>query len=72
VVVVSASLVALCGAATDDGLLKKLNLDVLLHTRAEDARVRIVALGCARALWTAHGSKLIGACGGVVDNVPTY
>jgi len=72
VVVVSAGLVALCGAATDDGLLKKLNLDVLLHTRAEDARVRIVALGCARALWTAHGSKLIGACGGVVDNVPAY
>jgi len=71
-VVVSASLVALCGAATDDGLLKKLNLDVLLHTRAEDVRVRIVALRCARALWTAHGSKLIGACRGVVDNVPAY
>ena len=60
-VVVSAGLVALCGAATDDGLLKRLNLDVLMHTRAEDARVRIVALRCARALWAAHGSKLIGA-----------
>jgi len=67
-VVVSAGLVALCGAATDDGLLKRLNLDVLMHTRAEDARVRIVALRCARTLWTAHGSKLIGAwgVGGVV------
>ena len=61
--VVSAGLVALCDAATDDGLLKQLNLDVLMHTRAEDARVRVFALRCARALWTAHGSKLIGALG---------
>jgi U3 small nucleolar RNA-associated protein 10 len=56
-------LVALCGAATDDALLKRLNLDVLMHTRADDAHVRIFALQCARALWTAHGSKLIGAWG---------
>jgi U3 small nucleolar RNA-associated protein 10 len=58
---VSAGLVALCGAATDDTLLKQLNLDVLMHTRADDARVRVFALRCARAIWTAHGSKLIGA-----------
>jgi U3 small nucleolar RNA-associated protein 10 len=64
--VVSAGLVALCDAATDDGLLKQLNLDVLMNTRAEDARVRIFALRCARALWTAQGSKLIGALRGTL------
>ncbi|KAI9435473.1 hypothetical protein H4582DRAFT_1969649 [Lactarius indigo] len=56
----SAALVALCDAAMDDALLKRLNLDVLMHTRSDDARVRIFALRCASALWRAHGSKLIG------------
>jgi len=56
----SAALVALADSATDDTLLKRLNLDVLMHTRADDARTRIFALQCARALWTAHGRKLIG------------
>ena len=56
----SAALVALCDAATDDALLKRLNLDVLMHTRSDDARARIFALRCASALWQAHGSKLIG------------
>ena len=58
---VSAGLVALGETVTDDALLKRLNLDVLMHTRADDALVRIFALQCARALWTAHGSKLVGA-----------
>jgi U3 small nucleolar RNA-associated protein 10 len=61
--ILSAGLVALCDATTDDTLLKRLNLDVLMHTRADsndDVRVRIFALQCARALWTAHGTKLIG------------
>ena len=63
----SAALVALCDAVTDDALLKRLNLDVLMHTRSDDARVRIFALRCASALWLAHGSKLLGMCppGGV-------
>jgi len=56
----SAAFVALADSTTDDTLLKRLNLDVLMHTRAEDARVRVFALQCARALWTAHGNKLIG------------
>jgi U3 small nucleolar RNA-associated protein 10 len=59
--IVSASLVALGDTATDGGLLKRLNLDVLMHTRSDDTLVRIFALQCARALWTAHGSKLVGA-----------
>jgi len=58
---VSESLVALGDIAMDDALLKRLNLDVLMHTRADDALVRIFALQCARALWTAHGNKLAGA-----------
>jgi hypothetical protein len=59
--IVSAGLVALGDAATDYGLLKRLNLDVLMHTRSDDTLVRIFALQCARALWTAHGRKLVGA-----------
>jgi U3 small nucleolar RNA-associated protein 10 len=59
--IVSASLVALGDTATDDGLLKRLNLDMLMHTRSDDTLVRIFALQCAHALWTAHGSKLVGA-----------
>ena len=55
------ALVALVDTATDDGLLKRLNMDVLMHTRSDDARVRIFALRCARAMWLAHGSKLVGA-----------
>lgn len=58
--IVSASLVALGDTVTDDGLLKRLNLDVLMHTRSDDSLVRIFALQCAHALWTAHGSKLVG------------
>ena len=59
-----AALVALCEAAADDSdaLHKRLNMDVLMHTRSDDARVRIFALRCASALWLAHGSsKLLGA-----------
>jgi U3 small nucleolar RNA-associated protein 10 len=58
--IVPASLVALGDTVTDDGLLKRLNLDVLMHTRSDDSLVRIFALQCAHALWTAHGSKLVG------------
>ncbi|KAF8259327.1 armadillo-type protein [Lactarius quietus] len=54
------ALVALSDAAMDDALLKRLNLDVLMHTRSDDVRVRLLALRCARALWLAHGSKLVG------------
>lgn len=59
--IVFASLVAIGGTATDDGLLKRLNLDVLMHTRSDDTLVRIFALQCAHALWTAHGRKFVGA-----------
>ena len=57
---VSECIVALGEAVNDDALVKKINLDVLMHTRAEDARVRLYALTCSEALWRAHGGKLMG------------
>ncbi|OAX34660.1 hypothetical protein K503DRAFT_428951 [Rhizopogon vinicolor AM-OR11-026] len=53
-------LIAMMSVAMDDALLKSINLDLLMHTRAEDARERIFALSCAEALWREQGGKLIG------------
>ncbi|KAJ3761867.1 hypothetical protein EV360DRAFT_36877 [Lentinula raphanica] len=53
-------LVAGAETATDDSVLKLMNLDILMHTRSEDAKIRLFALTCAEALWRAHGSKLLG------------
>ncbi|KAG5339884.1 hypothetical protein C0989_003102 [Termitomyces sp. Mn162] len=54
------SLVALMECITDDMLLKSINLDILMHTRSEDVRQRILALTCSTKLWHAHGGKLLG------------
>ncbi|KAG6369730.1 hypothetical protein JVT61DRAFT_13599 [Boletus reticuloceps] len=48
---------------TSSDLLKHLNLDLLMHTRSEDARVRILALACATEMWRAEGGKLVGFVG---------
>ncbi|KAJ6463475.1 hypothetical protein C8R45DRAFT_840925 [Mycena sanguinolenta] len=56
---VTECLVALTDSAADDVLLKTLNLDLLMHTRSDDARLRVFALACATALWNAHGGKLL-------------
>ncbi|KAF9221723.1 hypothetical protein BS17DRAFT_710411 [Gyrodon lividus] len=53
------SLLSLLPSSSSD-LLKRLNLDLLMHTRSEDARIRILALECACELWKADGGKLIG------------
>ncbi|KAG1896221.1 uncharacterized protein F5891DRAFT_1054817 [Suillus fuscotomentosus] len=53
-------LIAMTSVAVDDSLLKSINIDLLMHTRAEDARERIFALSCSEALWREHGGKLIG------------
>lgn len=45
---------------TDDTLLKSTNLGLLMHTRSEDARLRIFALSCSELLWRSHGGKLLG------------
>ena len=53
-------LIALVEAANDDVLLKAVNLNILMHTRSEEARLRIYALKSSEALWRANGNKLIG------------
>lgn len=45
---------------TSSDLLKRLNLELLMHTRSEDARVRILALECTTEMWKAEGGKLMG------------
>ncbi|KAG5644278.1 hypothetical protein DXG03_008763 [Asterophora parasitica] len=53
-------LIALVDSATDDMLLKSINLDILMHTRSEDVRLRLLALTCSEKLWKTHGGKLLG------------
>ncbi|KAI0830231.1 hypothetical protein BC628DRAFT_1357002 [Trametes gibbosa] len=53
-------LVALLGIIDDNVHSKALNLDLLMHSRSEDARVRLLSLTCAEQLWQAHGEKLLG------------
>jgi U3 small nucleolar RNA-associated protein 10 len=53
-------LCAMTACVNDDTLLKSINLDILMHTRSEDLRLRLFALTCAEALWRAHGGKLVG------------
>ena len=57
---------------------KPISLDLLMHTRAEDACERIFALSCAETLWREQGGKLIGSClcdsyhrGGFVAEIAT-
>ncbi|KAL5525140.1 UTP10 [Sanghuangporus sanghuang] len=54
----SKALSALVDCLEDDTLAKAMNHAVLMHTRSEDARIRIFALQCSVAIWQAHGSKL--------------
>lgn len=53
-------LVALVDSATDDMLLKAVNLEILMYTRSEDVRLRLFALTCSEKLWKVHGGKLLG------------
>ncbi|KIK65016.1 hypothetical protein GYMLUDRAFT_39424 [Collybiopsis luxurians FD-317 M1] len=53
-------LVAGAETVSDDSVLKSVNLDILMHTRSEDAKTRLFALTCAEAIWRACGSKLMG------------
>ncbi|KAK0476138.1 hypothetical protein IW261DRAFT_1643515 [Armillaria novae-zelandiae] len=54
------ALCALTDNASDDVLLKSINLDLLMHTRSEDVQVRLYALVCSQTLWQTHGGKLLG------------
>ena len=51
---------ALVDTATDDTILKSINMDILMHTRSEDATLRTYALSCSEMIWQNHGGKLIG------------
>ncbi|KAF8797612.1 hypothetical protein BYT27DRAFT_7204423 [Phlegmacium glaucopus] len=51
---------ALLETITDDTLLKSINMNILMHTRSEDPRVRLFALACSETLWRSQGGKLIG------------
>ncbi|KAI0790983.1 hypothetical protein C8Q75DRAFT_805854 [Abortiporus biennis] len=53
-------LLGLIEIVNDDSLLKSINIDILMHTRSEDSRLRLYALTCSEAIWKAHGSKLMG------------
>lgn len=59
--VLTKCLIAMTSVAVDDSLLKSINLNLLMHSRAEDARERIFALSCSEALWREQGGKLIGS-----------
>jgi U3 small nucleolar RNA-associated protein 10 len=56
----------------DNALLKRLNLDILMYTRADDAHMHIFALQCTHALWTAHGNQLAGAWASPPSRVMKY
>lgn len=51
---------ALITVMDDDSSLKKLNLELLMQTRSDDAQVRLFALQCAEHLWNDHSDKLSG------------
>ena len=51
---------AITEAVSDDALLKSMNLNLLMHTRSEDVRLRTFALVCSEVLWQSHGGKLQG------------
>ncbi|KAG6836982.1 hypothetical protein H0H93_016935 [Arthromyces matolae] len=53
-------LVALVENVSDDAILKSINLEILMHTRSDDVKLRLLALTCSTKLWQAHGGKLLG------------
>ena len=59
---VSECLIAILSLIDDDVMAKSVNLDVLMHSRSEEARVRLFSVSCAEQLWRAHGDKLLGPC----------
>lgn len=51
---------ALADSTSDDTILKSINLDILMHTRSENVRLRLFAITCSESLWRIHGGKLLG------------
>ncbi|EJD43874.1 hypothetical protein AURDEDRAFT_185221 [Auricularia subglabra TFB-10046 SS5] len=52
------TLVALAHAAGDSAVLKAINLAVLMHTRSDEAHVRLLALVVADAIWREDGGAV--------------
>lgn len=52
------TLVALAHAAGDSAVLKAINLAILMHTRSDEAHVRLLALVTADAIWREDGGAL--------------
>jgi U3 small nucleolar RNA-associated protein 10 len=52
----------ICTSDSDDDLLKRLQLAILMHTRSEENAIKLCALGCARSLWedSNAGERLAG------------
>lgn len=46
--------------SVSDTHLKTLNIDLLMHTRSEEARIQICALRCLSRVWLVDGHKLAG------------
>jgi hypothetical protein len=61
---------ALMEAVNDDALLKSINLDLLMHTRSDNVRLRTFALTCSETLWRTHGGKLLGKLNTSSDTCP--
>ena len=57
----SETLSGLVECLEDDSSIKSANLAVLMHTRSDDARVRLLAVQCAVGMWKGQGHKLRGA-----------
>lgn len=57
---------SLVSTIEDTSLLKTLNLELLMQSRADDAQVRLFALACAEHIWDGHGEKLSGFVSDVV------
>lgn len=51
---------ALVDCLEDDSSVRVVNTALLMHTRSEDARVRLLALVCTVSMWQTHGNKLRG------------
>lgn len=61
----------LMDCVTDDTLLKSINLNVLMHARSDDARLRLFSLTCSEKLWRTHGGKLLGRSPALPEFSPT-
>lgn len=56
---VASTLASFAGATSSPTLLKNLNHATLLHTRAADPAMRVLALECSSAVWRRKGEEML-------------